>query len=158
PVFKAFYPIVRQTSATVGRPPKLTYTVTMSDPGGSLGTELDAWVTELKNEDPSYTTCCVPMSHAINMAFHTIDPQELVEMKTYESPARGFKMASVANSEFHNIASVDEMKDFLETMFESGEEISRRGDGRIPSRDEAKASILGRPGIVVFMNAQWAGF
>ncbi len=158
PVFKAFYPIVQQTSAAVGSPPRLTYSVTMSDPGGSLGTELDAWVTELKNEDPSYTTCCIQMSHAINMSFHTIDPQKMVGMKSYRRPTRGFKIASVANKEFHYIASVDEMKDFLETMFESGEEISRRGDGRIASRDEAKASILGRPGIVVFMNNQWAGF
>ena len=57
PVFKAYYPIVTQTSATVGTPPKVKYTVTMSDPGGSLGSELDGWVTELKNLDPSYTTC-----------------------------------------------------------------------------------------------------
>jgi hypothetical protein len=165
PVFKAYYPIVTQTSATAGTPPKVTYTVTMNDPGGSLGNELDAWVTELKNMDPNYTTCCIQMSHAINMSFHMTDPSKMVGAKSYWRPTRKFKIRAIANKEFHYIASVDEMKDFLEKTFDSGEEISRL-DGRVASRDETKASILGRPGIVVFMNNQrvglhteiWTGF
>ena len=138
PVFKAYYPLVSQTSTTVGTPPKVKYTVTMSDPGGSLGSELDGWVTELKNLDPSYTTCCIQMSHAINMSFHTTDPNKMVGVKSYRRPTRKFKIQAAANKEFHYIASVDEMKEFLDTTFESGEEISRLGDGKVASRAEAK--------------------
>ena len=157
PVFKAYYPLVSQTSATVGTPPRVKYTVTMSDPGGSLGSELDGWVTELKNLDPSYTTCCIQMSHAINMSFHTTDPKKMVGIKSYRRPTRKFKIQAAANKEFHYIASVDEMKEFLNTTFGSGDEISRLADGKVASRDEAKSSILGRPGIVIFMNNQFAG-
>jgi len=110
PVFKAYYPLVSQTSTTVGTPPKVKYTVTMSDPGGSLGSELDGWVTELKNLDPSYTTCCIQMSHAINMSFHTTDPNKMVGVKSYRRPTRKFKIQAAANKEFHYIASVDEMR------------------------------------------------
>jgi hypothetical protein len=156
--FLAYYPIVTQTSATVGTPPKVKYTVTMSDPGGSLGSELNGWVTELKNMDVNYTTCCIQMSHAINMSFHTIDPKKMVGIKSYRRQTRGFKIASVANKEFHYIASVDEMKEFLDTTFGGGEEISSRGDGKVASLAEAQASVQGRPGIVVFMNNQSWGF
>ena len=156
--FMAFYPTVTQTSTTTGRPPKTRYTVTMSDPGGSLGNELNNWVTELKNMDPNYTTCCIQMSHALNMSFHIADPKKLVGRRSSRRDTRGFKIAAAANKEFHYLASVDEMRDFLNTTFETGEEISRRADGKVASRTDAKSFIQGRPGIVVFMNRQSWGF
>ena len=145
PVFKAYYPLVTQTSRTVGTPPTVKYTVTMSDPGGSLGSELDNWVTELKNLDPSYTTCCIQMSHAINMSFHTTDPKRMVGMKSYRRQTRKFKIQAAANKEFHYIASVDEMKRFLDDTFEEGVEI------------KSKKDIEEQPGIVVFMGTAFAG-
>ena len=74
--FRTYYPTVTQT--VVAATPKTKYKVTLQDPGGSLNSELDRWVTDLKNEDPSYTTCCIQMSHAINMAFYTSDPTKMV--------------------------------------------------------------------------------
>ena len=154
--FMTYYPLVTQTSATVGTPPKVKYNVTMKDPGGSLGSELNNWVTELKNMDPNYTTCCIQMSHAINMSFHIANPKKMVGAKSYRRNTRTFKIAAAANKEFHYIASVDEKKEFRNTTFESGEEISHRTDGRVASRTEAKSFIQGRPGIVVFMgNQSW---
>ncbi len=153
--FVTYYPIVTQTTAMVRS--KVTFVVKMQDPGGSLRGELDGWATELKNDNPTYTTCCIQMSHAINMAFNIADTTKLVGSMSVRRKNRSFKIASAANKEFNYLASVDEMKAFLETTFEGGEEISRRADGKQASRAEAKASIKGRPGIVVFMGNQFAG-
>jgi hypothetical protein len=153
--FTAYYPLV--TQAVVTTRPKTSYAVALQDPGGSLAGELDSWVTELKNENPNYTTCCIQMSHAINMAFHLLDTTKMVGEWSIRRKTRGFKIAAAANKEFHYIASVDEMKGFLNNTFGEGEVISRRGDGKPASRDEAKSSIKGRPGIVVFMNNQPSG-
>ena len=55
------------------------------------------------------------------------------------------RIKSVANMEFRYVASVDEMKAFLDDTFGEGEEISSRTD------------IDDRPGIVVFMGNQTYG-
>lgn len=154
--FRTYYPTVTQTVVTTR--PKTTYSVTLKDPGGSLGGELDRWVTDLKNEDPSYTTCCIQMSHAVNMAFHMTDATKMVGKQSIRRKTRGFKIAAAANKEFHYIASVDEMKGFLDNTFGTGEEISRRADGKPASRAEAQSFVQNRPGIVVFMNNQAWGF
>jgi len=150
--FRTYYPAVTQT--VVAATPKTKYKVTLQDPGGSLNSELDRWVTDLKNEDPSYTTCCIQMSHAINMAFYTSDPTKMVGASSVRRKTHGFRIAAAASREFHYLASVDEMKAFLETTFGGGEDISHLANKRRASVDQAKASILGRPGIVVFMGTQ----
>ena len=155
--FRMYYPTVEQTSATVGTPPKVKYAVTMKDPGGSLQNELNHWVTELKNLDASYTTCCIQMSHAINMCFHLNDVTKMVGTQSYRRRTNAFKIAAAANKEFRYLASVDEMKEFLNTTFETGEVITRLANGGAASRTEAKSAIQGRPGIVVFMGTQFAG-
>ena len=110
----------------------------MTDPGGSLGSELNGWVTELKNLDPSYTTCCIQMSHAINMSFHIIDVTKMVGTQEYRRKTRGFKIRCGRHKEFHYLASVDEMKEFLNTTFGGGEEIfaPRRWQAGVSNRGE----------------------
>ena len=151
-VFRTYYPTPSQT--VVSTRPKTVYKVTLQDQGGSLKGELDKWVTELKNQDASYTTCCIQMSHAINMVFHLMDTTKMVGKRSCRRPTHGQKIASAGNKEFHYLASVDEMKAFLNDTFGEGEQISQRADGRPASRAEAKASLQGRSGIVVFMGSQ----
>jgi hypothetical protein len=154
--FLTYYPLV--TSTVVGTPPKTKVAVSLKDPGGSLQGELNNWVSELKNENPNYTTCCIQMSHAINMAFHMADPSKMVGARSVRRKTRAFKIAAAANKEFHYLASVDEMKAFLDSTFDEGEEISRRADGKPASPQEAKSFVQDRPGIVVFMKHQAWGF
>jgi hypothetical protein len=129
------------------------------DDGGSLQNELDRWATENYNQNNSYTTCCIQMSHAINMAFHTTDPSKMIGMRTKRNPPRpthAERIKAVANMEFHYIASVDELKGFLEDAFGDGEEISRGANGARATAEQAKAIIQDRPGIMVFMgNSPW---
>jgi Type VI secretion system (T6SS), amidase effector protein 4 len=158
PTFLAYYPTVDATSTTGGTPPKVTWTVTLSDPGGSLGTELNAWASELKNMNPNFTTCCIQMSHAINMSFHIADHTKMVGLNSYWRPNRKVNIGAVASKEFYYLRSVDEMKAFLDTTFGGGEEISRRGDGKVATVAEAQAAVQGRPGIVCFMNNKPAGY
>ena len=141
--FRTYYPAVTQT--VVAATPKTKYKVTLQDPGGSLNSELDRWVTDLKNEDPSYTTCCIQMSHAINMAFMHKDKTKMVGPQTNRRRTNGFAIRSAANMTFRYIAAVDEMKDFLDNTFEDGVEI------------KSKADIEDKPGIVVFMGRQTYG-
>jgi len=96
------------------------------------------------------------MSHAINMAFHTADPSKMIGMRTRRSdgdsrPTHGQKIKAVANMEFHYIASVDEMKDFLEDTFGNGEEISPPASTKEAMAAHSKSLIQDRPGILVFM-------
>jgi hypothetical protein len=138
--FVDYYPLFAKTTVTTKAGSKIV--LKLKDPGASLKGELDDWVTGLINENPTYTTCCIQMSHAINMAFHASDVSKLVGLLSYRRPTRGFKIASVANKVFQYIASVDEMKEFLDDTFEAGVEISSRAD------------IADKPGIVVFMGNQ----
>ena len=117
----------------------------MKDPGGSLAGELDGWVTGLINENINYTTCCIQMSHAINMAFMHKDQTKMVGPQSYRRRTNGFAIRSAANMTFRYIAAVDEMKDFLDNTFEEGVEIT------------SKADIEDKPGIVVFMGNQTYG-
>jgi hypothetical protein len=102
-------------------------------------------------------TCCIQMSHAINMAFCTVDVRKLIGPASVRRKNHSFKIAAAGNRDLYYIAAVDEMKAFLDDTFGEGEEISRRDDGKRASQDEAKTSIQGRPGIVVFMNNQAYG-
>jgi hypothetical protein len=153
-VFRTYYPIVTQT--VVATTPKTKYKVVLQDPGGSLSGELDKWATGLKNENPNYTTCCIQMSHAINMSFHLADTAKMVGQRSYWRANHSEKIGS-AGREFRYLASVDEMKEFLNATFGGGERITRRADGKPASRAEAKSYILGRAGIVVFMGNQTSG-
>jgi hypothetical protein len=126
------------------------------DDGGSLQNELDRWATENYNQNNSYTTCCIQMSHAINMAFHTADPSKMIGTQTRRSDGdsrrtHAQKIKAVANMEFHYIASVDEMKDFLEDTFRDGEEISPPTGSVAAMAAHSKSLIQDRPGILVFM-------
>ena len=125
-------------SNTKTKPPKII--LKLKDPYPSLNGELDDWVTGLINENRSYTTCCIQMSHAINMAFYKKDPSKMVGLQSYRRKTRGFKIKSTGNTEFHYIASVDEMKRFLDETFTAGVEIKSKDD------------IDGTPGIIVFMS------
>ena len=151
--FLTYYPKVRK----VPPDPKKGETDTLIklwDDGGSLKKELDGWATGNYNENHSYTTCCIQMSHAINMAFHTADPSKMIGLWTRRTQPRrthAEKIKSVANMEFHYIASVDEMKGFLEDTFGDGEEISPPASTKAAMAAHSKALIQDRPGILVFM-------
>jgi Type VI secretion system (T6SS), amidase effector protein 4 len=157
-IFLTYYPKVRK----IPPDPKKGETDTLIklwDDGGSLKKELDGWATGNYNENHSYTTCCIQMSHAINMAFHTADASKMIGLRTKRNPPRPThveKIKSVANMEFHYIASVDELKGFLTDTFGDGEEISRGANGARATEVQAKAIIQDRPGIMVFMgNSPW---
>ena len=84
--FLNYYPLVTKTPVTtkVGSKTIVNKTlVKLKDPGGSLDKELDGWATENFNQNASYTTCCIQMSHAINMVFHTADTTKMVGLRTY---------------------------------------------------------------------------
>jgi hypothetical protein len=146
--FLNYYPLVTKTPVTtkVGSKTIVNKTlVKLKDPGGSLDKELDGWATENFNQNASYTTCCIQMSHAINMVFHTADTTKMVGLRTIRRPTHAARIKSVANMEFRYVASVDEMKAFLDDTFGEGDEISSRTD------------IDDRPGIVVFMGHETYG-
>lgn len=141
--FLTYYPTFTKTNVTTKAGTKIS--VKLKDPGGSLGGELDGWATALINENASYTTCCMQMSHAVNMAFLGVDEEKMVGLRSYRRANHGEKIASIANRLFRYIASVDEMKAFLDETFEEGVEITSRDD------------IKDQPGVVVFMGNQFAG-
>ena len=153
--FRSYYPDV--TSTVVATVPKKKFSVTLEDDAGSLAGELDGWATDLKNENENYTTCCIQMSHAINMSFHLTDVTKMVGLRsTRPRPNHRVPIAAAANKEFHYIASVDEMKGFLTQKFGDGEEISHNATGGTATPAQSKSYILNRPGIMVFMgNSPW---
>ncbi|MGZ5912774.1 MAG: hypothetical protein ACXWLB_23085, partial [Reyranella sp.] len=122
--FLTYYPTVSKSVVTTKAGSKTL--VTLKDLGGSLDKELDGWATENINMNANYTTCCIQMSHAINMSFHTSDPTKMIGPQTTRPrPTHGVAIKSVANMVFRYVASVDEMKGFLTDTFGDGEEISR---------------------------------
>ncbi len=140
--FLDYYPLFDKTTVTTKDSKRII--LKLSDPGGSLRGELDGWVTENINESPNYTTCCIQMTHAINMAFVNTDVSKMVGAHSIRRATHAVKIASVGNKEFHYIAAVDEMKAFLDDIFEPGRKISSRKD------------IDDQSGIVVFMgNSPW---
>jgi hypothetical protein len=153
--FLTYYPAVKKNLVTTKAGSK-TF-VTLKDPGGSLDKELDGWATENININAHYTTCCIQMSHAINMSFHTSDSTKMIGLQTTRPrPTHGVPIKSVANTVFRYVASVDEMKGFLKDKFGEGEEISRGANGARATADQAEAIVQDRPGIMVFMgNSPW---
>ncbi len=151
--FLTYYPTVHKNVVTTKAGSK-TF-ITLKDIGGSLDKELDSWATDGISD--KYTTCCIQMSHAINMSFHTSDRTKMIGlMSTRPRPTHGVAIKSLANMEFHYVASVDEMKGFLTDTFGDGEEISRGANGGRATAEQAKAIIQDRPGIMVFMgNSPW---
>jgi hypothetical protein len=135
--FVDYYPLFTKTSVATKAGSKII--LKLKDPRGSLNGELDGWVTELINEDANYTTCCIQMSHAINMAFVNTDVSKMVGVHSVRRNTHSVKIARAGDREFHYLAAVDEMKAFLDDTFEPGRKISSRKD------------IEDQPGIVVFM-------
>ena len=151
--FLTYYPKVRKILPDTAKGETKTL-VKLYDDGGSLKHELDGWATGNINLNSNYTTCCIQMSHAINMVFHTANPSKMIGMRTKRNPPRpthGEKIKAVANMEFHYIASVDELKGFLEDTFGQGEEISPPTGTLETMAAHSKALIQDRPGIVIFM-------
>jgi hypothetical protein len=107
--FVDYYPLVTKTTeATKGGSQTI---VKLRDPRGSLNGELDGWATGLFNENPNYTTCCMQMSHAINMAFVTRDVSKLVGPNSVRPlPNHKATIARASNKEFYYLASVDEIR------------------------------------------------
>jgi Type VI secretion system (T6SS), amidase effector protein 4 len=101
-------------------------------------------VTGLFAEDVNYTTCCIQMSHAINMAFANSDVSKMVGTNSVRRNTHAATIAR-AGREFHYLAAVDEMKAFLDNTFEPGRKISSRKD------------IDDQPGIIVFMDTSLWG-
>jgi hypothetical protein len=91
---------------------------------------------------PGNTPCCVQMSHALSIAGCTIGPK---------SNRRATSRIPPSGSRFYLLA-VDEIKWFLEQNYGLGEEISKDDDGGRRSRDDMKAVLNGRTGILVFSN------
>ena len=155
--FLTYYPAVKKNLVTTKAGSK-TF-VTLKDPGGSLDKELDGWATENININAHYTTCCIQMSHAINMSFHTSDSTKMIGLQSKRKqprPTHAVAIKSLANTVFHYVASVDEMKGFLKDKFGDGEEISRGANGARATADQAEAIVQDRPGIMVFMgNSPW---
>jgi len=142
--FVNYYPTWTKTPITTKAGTKID--VKLADPGHSLRGELDRWVTELFKTNVHYTTCCIQMSHAINMCFLRKDRSKMVGETTIRGrTTHSQPIASAANMEFRYVASVDEMKGFLDDTFETGERISSKND------------IDDRPGIVVFMGNETYG-
>jgi hypothetical protein len=142
--FLTYYPTFSKTPVTANG--KTTTLLTLQDPGRSLRGELDGWVTKNFNDNVHNTTCCIQMSHAINMAFYTTDPTKMIGLRsTRPRDTHGAAIKSLANRVFHYVAAVDEMKGFLTAKFGPGEQISSRDD------------IDDRPGIVVFMGHETYG-
>jgi hypothetical protein len=135
--FVDYYPLFTKTNVATKAGNKII--VKLKDPRGSLNGELDGWVTELFSEDVNYTTCCIQMSHAINMAFVNSDVSKMVGTHSVRRNTHNATIARAGNREFHYLAAVDEMKAFLDDTFEPGRKISSRKD------------IDDQPGIVVFM-------
>lgn len=150
-----YYPTPTVTSVKDGKTGKVTWTVTLKDPGGSLSNnkEMNDWVTELKNDNENNTTCCIQMSHAINMMFHLRDPSRMVGQTVTNNWRSNKKIAvpAAANKYFYYIRAVNEMKAFLEDMFEEGERISGDDDNKPISYRDQVSLLKGRTGIVVFM-------
>jgi hypothetical protein len=142
--FVDYYPLVTKTTVATKTGTKTN--VFLKDPRGSLDGELDGWASELFNENPNYTTCCMQMSHAINMAFVNRDVSKLIGTRSVRGRlTHSATIARAGNKEFHYLASVDEMKGFLDRTFEPGRKISSRKD------------IEDQPGIVVFMGTAQSG-
>ena len=148
----SYYPLPDISSVKDEKTGKVKWTVKLKDPGGTLvnNKEMNDWVTELKNDNEHNTTCCIQMSHAINMMFHLRDVSKMVGPMTSGREARANKKianAAAANKFFYYIRSVNEMKDFLTETFEEGECISGE-DGRKPVKyQDQVALITGRTGI-----------
>jgi hypothetical protein len=112
---------------------------------------LNEWVTGLKHENPSYTTCCIQMSHAINMAFYVTDRYKMVGARSKRAegepgrPNHSVHVGPPVNGKFYYVAAVDEFKEFLTDTFGKGENISSSKD------------VEGRPGIMIFMNKKRYG-
>jgi Type VI secretion system (T6SS), amidase effector protein 4 len=149
----SYYPLPTATSVKNEKTSKLTWTVTLKDPGGSLSDnkEMNDWVTELKNGDANNTTCCIQMSHTINMMFHLRDPSKMVGPRSIRRDNKKIAVAAAANKYFYYIGAVDEMKDFLEKKFEDGERISGGDDNKPIKYQDQVSAIKDRTGIVVFM-------
>jgi hypothetical protein len=148
-----YYPIPTKTSVTDKNTSKVTWTVTLKDPGGSLvdNKKMNEWVTELQNADINNTTCCIQMSHAINMMFHLRDPSSMVGPNSNWRANKQIPNAAAANKYFYYIRAVNEMKHFLEDTFEEGEKISGNDDDKPTPYKDQVALLKGRTGIVVFM-------
>jgi len=125
----SYYPLPTATNVKDNKTSKLTWTVTLTDPGGSLGNnkEMNDWVTELKNDNVDNTTCC------------------------NWRPNKKIANAAAANKYFYYIRAVNEMKHFLEDTFEEGERISGDDDNKPIAYQDQVALLKGRTGIVVFM-------
>ena len=76
-----------------------------------------------------------------------------IPVGTQPRPTHAVAIKSLANTVFHYVASVDEMKGFLKDAFGEGEEISRGANGARATAEQAKAIIQDRPGIMVFMGS-----
>jgi len=120
-------------------------------PGKAHAWVLDEWVTGLLRDNPSYTTCCIQMSHAINMAFYLKDAKKMVGPRSKRAggePGRANHSADIGppvSRKFYYVAAVDEFKEFLTDTFGDGENISGPKD------------VAGRPGIMIFMNKKRYG-
>jgi Type VI secretion system (T6SS), amidase effector protein 4 len=149
----SYYPLPTATSVKDDKTSKLTWAVTLKDPAGSLSNnkEMNNWVTELKNADVNNTTCCIQMSHAINMMFHLRDPSNMVGSRSCRRDNKKIANAAAANKYFYYLMAVDEMKYFLEHTFEDGERISGNDDSKPIAYQDQVALLKGRTGIVVFM-------
>jgi hypothetical protein len=112
---------------------------------------MNDWVTELKNENVNNTTCCIQMSHTINMMFHLRDPSLMVGPRSCRRDNKKIANAAAANKFFYYLMAVDEMKDFLENTFEEGERISGADDNKPVKYQDQVALLKDRTGIVVFM-------
>jgi Type VI secretion system (T6SS), amidase effector protein 4 len=135
--FVDYYPLFTKTNVATKAGNKVV--VKLKDPRGSLNGELDGWVSELFNENVNYTTCCIQMSHALNMAFVNSDVSKMVGAHSVRRNSHSATVARAGNREFQYLAAVDEMKAFLDDTFEPGRKITSRKD------------IEDQPGIVVFM-------
>jgi hypothetical protein len=149
----SYYPLPTATSVKNDKTSKLTWTVTLTDPGGSLSNnkEMNDWVTELKNDNVDNTTCCIQMSHTINMMFHLRDPAKMVGPNSNWRANKKIANAAAASKYFYYIRAVNEMKAFLEDTFEQGERISGDDDNKPIKYQDQVSLIKDRTGIVVFM-------
>jgi hypothetical protein len=96
--FVDYYPLFTKTNVATKAGNKII--VKLKDPRGSLNGELDGWVTELFSEDVNYTTCCIQMSHAINMAFVNSDVSKMVGTHSVRRNTHSATIARLATGNF----------------------------------------------------------
>jgi hypothetical protein len=105
----------------------------------TLPKELQTFMNDLNKVTPGNTPCALQVSHALNKAGVVIPP-------------RSFRRANAKIGSYYYLLAVDELEQYLASVFGRGEEI-KKASGKTRSLAEMKTYLKGKRGILVFRNA-----